>query len=196
MIKKGHEVLKVKGAVLRPFQLEDVDDTYCRWLNDPEVVRYLEARHADRSPEALRAFVKNSLANPNRHFFLVLEDDQDLPIGTASLVVRPHYNVATFGYMIGEREYWGGDYALVVQVALLDHAFGTLGLRRLEGGAAATNTSSHFNFRRLGFVREGTRRLQVIDNQKGPVDLLVYGMFAEEWQENSGKFNRFRVVTP
>jgi ribosomal-protein-alanine N-acetyltransferase len=186
-------VLRARGVVLRPFRIGDVNETYCRWLHDPEVIRFLEVRYSDRSPEALKAQVERFLSNTNLYFFLIETAPEGIPVGTASVVVRPRYNVATFGYMMGERSQWGGDRTVAVQVALLDFAFDTLGLRRLEGGAPATNASSHFNFRRLGFVREGVRRRQLIDERTGPVDRIVYGMLSEEWQVARSKYDRFRT---
>lgn len=64
---------------------------------------------------------------------------------------------------------------------VLDHAFGELNLNRVEIHCALENARSRAVPERLGFTREGVLR-QATKLPKGYVDMVVYGMLAEEWK--------------
>lgn len=63
---------------------------------------------------------------------------------------------------------------------LCDHAFGELGLRRVEIHCDAENTRSRAIPERLGFKQEGVLR-GVGFNAEGPANEVIYGMLADEW---------------
>jgi len=65
--------------------------------------------------------------------------------------------------------------------ALIDHAFGELGLSRLEIRAEPDNQRSRAVPERLGFREEGTLRHVVVWAGVRYVDHVVYGLLAEEW---------------
>ena len=186
--------LKAKDIDLRPFALSDVDTTYQAWLLDDETTRYLDVAFTDRSISALKEFVRSIEANPNRLFYMIVVRDTGESIGTANLEIDPVHRVGNFGYMIGERRWWGTGVALQVQVALFDFAFDHLGNRRFYGGVRVENVMSQFNLKRLGFVKEGVFRNHVragSDNYKY-MDVVYYGLMHEEWQVIRDKFDAYR----
>jgi len=64
---------------------------------------------------------------------------------------------------------------------LADHAFNELGLNRVEIRCATGNIKSRAIPERLGFTNEGTlRQVQWLHDRF--VDLVVYGMLAQEWE--------------
>jgi len=186
--------LKLRDVDLLAFELEDVDSQYCTWLNDIEVIRLLDVARQDRSSAALKKYVADTITDPDRHFFKIVVRDHSRKVGTISLSVNPIHKIAHYGYLIGERNFWGGDIALQAQVGLFDYAFGKLNLRKVAGGACTTNIGSNFNFRRLGFKQEGIRRAQVFIGTEGEetADIADYGCMAEEWQATSEKFDKYR----
>jgi ribosomal-protein-serine acetyltransferase len=65
--------------------------------------------------------------------------------------------------------------------ALVQHAFAELGLHRVQIRCASDNTRSRAIPERLGFKQEGVLRgIERLHDRY--VDLVVYGMLAEEWQ--------------
>lgn len=64
--------------------------------------------------------------------------------------------------------------------SLVDHAFGTWGLHRVEIRAAVDNTRSCAIPERLGFTREGVAR-EPERIGKRYVDQVVYSLLADEW---------------
>jgi len=86
------------------------------------------------------------------------------------------------GYWLGE-PYQGKGLMTLACRALIDHAFGTLDLNRVEIGALAMNTRSRAVAERLGFTLEGTFR-QVRRHHDRFVDGVLYSLLKEEWERD------------
>jgi len=97
----------------------------------------------------------------------------DLPSGRAEL-----------GYLLG-REYWGAGYMREAASALVDFAFGTAGLRRLEAEINPRNEASARLLERVGFVKEGHLR-QRWDTKGEISDSSLYGLLRGDWAASRG----------
>jgi RimJ/RimL family protein N-acetyltransferase len=101
-------------------------------------------------------------------------------IGTCTLhrIERAHRR-AELGYIV-KRELWGNGFAHEALTALLDHAFGTMGLHKLEADIDPRNAASIRSVEKLGFKREGhlRERYQILGEIQ---DSLIYGLLAPEW---------------
>jgi RimJ/RimL family protein N-acetyltransferase len=79
-------------------------------------------------------------------------------IGTATLFRFSAQNLrAETGYILG-RAHWGHGYMGEAMDAILDYAFGPMGLSRIEADTDPRNAASIRMLERLGFVREGLLR--------------------------------------
>jgi [ribosomal protein S5]-alanine N-acetyltransferase len=86
---------------------------------------------------------------------------------------------AELGYLLG-RTHWGGGYMQEAGAALVGHAFGPAGLRRLEAEIDPRNEASARLLERLGFVKEGHLRERW--DTKGEVsDSGLYGLLRADW---------------
>lgn len=86
---------------------------------------------------------------------------------------------AELGYVLG-RAHWGRGLMHEALTALLGHAFGAMGLRRIEAEVNPANTASVNLLRRLGFTHEGLLRQRW--TAKGVTyDVNLYGLLREEW---------------
>jgi len=84
------------------------------------------------------------------------------------------------GYCLDESA-WGQGFATEAADALLQWAFDTLDLNRVQSEADTRNTASVRVLEKLGFVREGMLREDCIVN--GEVsDSWVYGLLRREWK--------------
>jgi RimJ/RimL family protein N-acetyltransferase len=97
----------------------------------------------------------------------------DLPNGRAEL-----------GYLLG-REHWGAGYMAEAAAALIEFAFGTVGLRRLEAEIDPRNEASARLLERVGFVKEGHLR-QRWDSKGEISDSGLYGLLRSDWAASSG----------
>jgi ribosomal-protein-serine acetyltransferase len=89
----------------------------------------------------------------------------------------------TLGYWLGE-EFQGEGLMSAACRALVNHAFGELGLNRVSIECATENKKSCAIPERLGFRREGVHR-QTEWLYDHFVDHLVYAAVASEWQTRS-----------
>ena len=99
--------------------------------------------------------------------------------GSAGLPrIDPVAGTAEIGYWIAE-EHQGSGLVTRAVVALIDHAFGELGLHRVEIRAATDNVRSRAVPERLGFTQEGVlREAELVGGRRH--DLAVYGLLARE----------------
>jgi ribosomal-protein-alanine N-acetyltransferase len=90
------------------------------------------------------------------------------------------FRSASLGYCLTEAA-WGHGYATEGARALLQWAFDTLDLNRVQADADTRNVASARVLEKLGFVLEGTLREDCIVN--GEVsDSWVYGLIKREWR--------------
>jgi ribosomal-protein-alanine N-acetyltransferase len=93
------------------------------------------------------------------------------------------YRSASMGYCLDDAA-WGHGYATEAARALLQWAFDTLEMNRVQAETDTRNAASARVLEKLGFVREGTLREDCVVN--GEVsDSWVYGLIRREWQPSS-----------
>jgi [ribosomal protein S5]-alanine N-acetyltransferase len=92
---------------------------------------------------------------------------------------NPDYRSASMGYCLDDAA-WGHGYATEAGHALLQWAFDTLDLNRVQAETDTRNAASARVLEKLGFVREGTLREDCIVN--GEVsDSWLYGLIRRQW---------------
>lgn len=87
---------------------------------------------------------------------------------------------AELGYFF-LRDHWGKGYAVEAAEALLDFAFGPLGLHRVWGKCHTGNAGSARVMEKLGMTREGTIREHAWMRDHWRSSYL-YGILAGEWK--------------
>lgn len=149
------------GARLRLATLEEsvADGPYLRWMRDPLVQCYLEARHYAHDAESLRRFVRDANASADNLLLGMLRREDGRHIGNIKLgpIDRPNLR-GEIGFMIGERSCWGQGYGTEAVDLVCRHAFSRLGLHKITAGYIASNAGSARIFAKLGFVEEGRLR--------------------------------------
>jgi ribosomal-protein-serine acetyltransferase len=105
--------------------------------------------------------------------------------GALSLSVNRYSRSGEIGYWIGA-DYEGRGLVTRAAAAVLDQAFGPLGLERVSLHTDPANERSRAVARRLGFVEEGIIR-QGTAFASGRRDELLFGLLAEEWHKRSGQ---------
>lgn len=144
---------------LRWLEDADVDDLF-RIFGDPDVMRYWSSPPlADRAAAvALLAEIRELFAQHTLYQWGVALPDGGPVVGTCTLTsFHAESGRAEIGFALG-REHWGRGYMSDAVGALLDYAFGPLGLRRLEADVDPRNGPSLRLLERVGFRREGLLR--------------------------------------
>lgn len=112
--------------------------------------------------------------------FLVFDAETDTLVGgvTLSNVRRGVAQAATVGYWVG-RPHARRGFTLAAVRAVADHAFGRLGLHRLEAACIPENAPSRALLLKAGFNEEGFARAYLKINGAWR-DHLLFGMLADD----------------
>lgn len=156
----------VRGQRLHFREISDADmPTYHRWMNDPDVTKYLESRFRPWSMEALRKYIAQQWDAATMGLMAVVRSEDNRYIGNIRLsaVNWPHRS-AGVGLLIGDADCRGLGYGTEAIQLLSRFAFETLNLRKLSAGVYASNVPSLRAFIKAGFVEEGRQREHWFDN--------------------------------
>ncbi|MBC8022010.1 MAG: GNAT family N-acetyltransferase [Burkholderiales bacterium] len=166
---------------LRRMELTDVDALFAVYSN-AEVARYLSYPPWKEKKQA-EAWIARVFAGQERGSSLQLaverKEDRAM-IGTCTLFnCHEESRRAEIGYAL-HRSYWGAGYMHETLVALIDFAFKTLGLNRLEADIDPRNAGSRRSLERLGFKSEGRLRERwIVDGEVSDTEYL--GLLSAEW---------------
>lgn len=111
----------------------------------------------------------------------VKSEDRWRLVGWAQLEIDPRARSAEVGYWL-DAGFVGRGLVTRTLTALLDHAFGTLGLLRVGLRTTIDNARSRNVAERLGFTQEGIlREAAAFPDERR--DLVIYGLLAREWHQ-------------
>ena len=175
--------LSTPRLLLREFQEDDWRATHPYEAN-PEVVRYLS--YSVRTPEESQDYIRMVMGMAREtprlvyDFAVVLREDNQL-IGRCGMKVHdPELREAMLWYVLNPA-HWGKGYIPEAARALLDFAFGTLGLHRVFADCDPRNPASVRVMEKLGMRQEAHFRENVF--YKGEwCDSLIYAVLDREWR--------------
>lgn len=128
----------------------------CTYLRPFEPVRQKAFFTAEGQQTLLEHEMAEWVEGRAYHFYLALREDPDRIIGSAALnsVVRGGFQSCFLGYKLDEGcQGWG--FMTEAVTALVQFAFETLGLHRIEANIMPRNLASLAVVRRCGFQEEG-----------------------------------------
>jgi RimJ/RimL family protein N-acetyltransferase len=160
----------------------DVDAIF-HIFSDERMMRYWSTPPMQDRAEAaeLLARIRRQFGDKSGFQWGVERKDDGELLGTCTLFNFHRANMrAEVGYCLGSAN-WGKGYMGEALSALIDYAFGTLKLRRLEADVDPANANSLRILDRMGFQREGLLRERW--NVGGEIqDSVFLGLLAREWQ--------------
>ncbi|HWA63395.1 MAG TPA: GNAT family protein [Caulobacteraceae bacterium] len=178
--------LETPRLILRDVRETDFDDIHA-YATDPEVVRYMF--WGPNTPEVTRkvldGWLKDQRRWPRKVVNMAAEHRADgRMIGAVRFaVIDAKTGTCDFGYSF-HRAYWNQGLATEAAGAVVDLAFGRLGLRRVFATCDARNTGSWRVMEKLGMRREACFR-QDTRAQDGWRDTYLYALLADEWRARS-----------
>jgi len=169
-----------KRIYLRPVAPSDANENYLRWMNDPEVTRYLESRFVRHTAEGLRDYIAEKQDDPDTLFLAIVLRQGDRHIGNIKLgPIDWHHCRGEVGIILGEKDCWGKGYATEAIQLLADYAFGELKLHKLTAGCYSVHPGSARAFQKAGFVVEGLRPSHCLCDDRY-VHLILLGKWRSE----------------
>jgi ribosomal-protein-alanine N-acetyltransferase len=175
--------LHTERLLLRPFTEADRGAIFATQSN-PRVLRFWDSAPWKTYAQA-EAFILNceTFSREGTGARLAIERALDGKfIGWCSLFHwMPAYRSAKLGYCFDDTV-WGRGFATEASTALLQWAFITLDLNRVQAEVDTRNVASSRVLEKMRFIREGTLREDCI--VEGVVsDSWVYGLLRREWAQ-------------
>ena len=176
-------MLKGDNVLLRPVKRSDIS-CFLKWFNDPEMVQYLDMYLLMTEMSEEKFIEELGTTRAKSDIILVveaIEGESTKPIGNCGLHwISPKDHNATFGIIIGEKDYWSKGYGVEAARLLINYGFQQLNLHRISSAAVAFNERSIKFHKKLGFEEEGRLRQAMFKNGQYH-DRVEFGLLREEW---------------
>ena len=177
-------MLRGENVLLRPIRRSDIS-CFLKWFNDPQIVQYLDM-YLPMTEMSEEKFIEElGTTRAKSDIILVveaIEGESTKPIGNCGLhSISPKDHNATFGIVIGEKDYWSKGYGVEAARLLINYGFQQLNLHRISSSAIVYNDRSIKLHKKLGFREEGRLRQAMFKNGQYH-DRVEFGILREEWK--------------
>lgn len=170
--------LKSNNVALRPLVKDDVP-LLIKWINDPEVIQYLNV-YMPTMEAAEYEWFDNLHKQKQKNVVLAIVVDGKT-IGTTGIHgIDGKNRRASTGALIGEKEYWGKGYGSEAKMLMLHFAFNILNLRKIYSEVFVFNERSHKYLMKCGYEEEGRRKEDYFYNGKY-WDTILLAVFRDKW---------------
>jgi ribosomal-protein-alanine N-acetyltransferase len=177
-------VLTAERVVLRELRASDAPSLFAL-LTTEEVARFISPPPA--SVEGFERFIAWTLRQRSAGTytcFAVTLKGFDTAIGIFQIrELEPGFGSAEWGFAIGSA-FWGTGVFQEGAELVLDFAFETLGVRRLEARAAVLNGRGNGALLKTGAVQECVLRKSFVRDGR-QLDQVLYSILDEDWRASS-----------
>ena len=177
MSDKDNFVIEGNNLRLRKVVIADVNDNYYRWMNDPDVNKYMETRFNHQSIKDIEQYVQRMNEDPDGLFMAIIHKDNDLHIGNIKLgPISEVHRRGELSFFIGDKQFWGKGFATEAVGLLTDYGIRKLGLLKVTAGCYSNNMAAQRVFTKLGYIVEGIwERHYICEDEM--VDRICYARF-------------------
>lgn len=159
----------------------DLDDRH-RWMNDPQVLKYLGTRGAPLSRADVGAYLEKVSKDATDTIEFAIETHDGRHIGGTTLRgIERVARKAEFALVIGEADFRGRGYGAEVTRLMVDFAFETLNLNRVWLTVNVENIAGLKSYEKAGFRIEGTLRDQTYARGRY-YDAHIMGVLRRDWE--------------
>jgi RimJ/RimL family protein N-acetyltransferase len=178
--RTGLPVLTGSQVVLRELRAADAASLFAL-LTTEEVARFISP--PPTSVDGFERFIAWTLrqrASGSYVCFAVTVAGHDTAVGIFQVrQLDPGFGMAEWGFALGSA-FWGTGAFQDGATLLLDFAFGTLGVHRLEARAAVENGRGHGALLKMGAVPEGRLRKSFLRHGQFH-DQILYALLDVDW---------------
>lgn len=169
-----------KKIYLRPLEIED-SDFICLGEND-EKIRDALFLALPMSPSTSKEKIQKQIDAPDTILFTIVLQENETPVGQTGLFrVDFVSRAAVFFLAILVTDYWGTGIGSEATTLVINYAFQTLNLNRIQLHVNAKNTAAIRIYKKIGFQQEGILRQAMYKNEEY-FDFLVMGILRSDWE--------------
>jgi ribosomal-protein-alanine N-acetyltransferase len=173
-------VLRGQRVTLRELRLSDAPALLAQ-VSRPEVLRHISP--APTTVEGFRAFIRWTHRQRRRGMhmaFGVIPAGTTTPVGIVQCwPVELDWTTAEWGFVMG-RDYWGSGLFGAGARLLLDFAFQTMGVMRMEARSAQANGRGNGALLKLGAIPEGILR-DAFRQASGVGNHVMWSILNTDW---------------
>ena len=169
---------------LSPMNPDDAE-TYTKWMNDPEVIFWLDQASRVYTLPSERAWLETCANQTGKNmdqynFAIVLREGERLLGNIGLMNIHPVHRTATFGMFIGEAEDRSCGYGTEALGLLLSYSFRWLGLRNIDLHVDSENARAIRCYEKVGFKEYGCRSQAIFYDGQWH-DRIFMEILAENW---------------
>ena len=182
MNKIGTQKIETERCVLRRIVPDDYKIMYENWARYEEVYRYFPfdpVTDIEAYKEKVDRWVSNYESDTYFHWVIKWKENGEL-IGTINLGnVEESCFMSETSYILSP-DYWGRGIMTEVLHAVLDYAFNSIGLNRVQADVFEGNTASAHVLTKCGMQLEGIARQKYYKNGKF-IDTAQYAILRSDF---------------
>ena len=147
--------------------------------NHPDVRRFMYSSHEISAGEH-DSWLASLSGNARQQVFVVCLDERVAGIVSLNAINATHRTADWAFYL--DPALQGQGLGSLVEFWLLDHAFETVGLHKLNCEVLESNQAVVKMHRKFGFAIEGVRRRNILKDDER-IDVVLLGITREEWAQ-------------
>lgn len=190
----GHEYIKINHTGTVPLETDrlllrrtvksDIDEFFFIQLN-PNIRRYLGTNRLGDDLEKNRKYFDEEKYNElNYYRWTIVRKEDNKILGCIYLNIHDEKaRTAGIDYWIRE-DAWGNGYTTEASRKILNFAFDTLNINRIESCGGKDNPGTYKVMEKIGLKYEGERKEGIFYYYGGLEDLVLYGITKEEYKNN------------
>lgn len=147
---KSNKKLITERLILSPLNVSFLSEKYLNWINDEEVLRYLETKKGS-SLKDLKDYLIN-IEKKNIYAWAILIKETQKHIGNIKIdPINREENSGEYGIMIGEKSLWGMGFGKEASEEVIRFSFEDLKLNHITLGVLSKNINAIKSYLNLGF---------------------------------------------
>jgi RimJ/RimL family protein N-acetyltransferase len=173
-----------RRVYLRHPTMEDVEGKWHEWFSDEDTSLWLPMQYWPSSVERQREYYQASLKSTDRLTLSVVDIETERHIGVCSFAINWLHRHTEISFVIGEKAYRTGPFALETLSLMFRIAFLRLNMRMIRSSYVAANASSKGIVDVLRFEEVG--RIKGMWWVRGEyVDGIYVVIYREDWLQRN-----------
>jgi len=164
-----HYEIKTERLLLRPYSEEDVPSVFMVLSAHPEITKWMLFSPPQKIDDTREFFLQSQKDFPDKGVvFCIFEDDEFAGIISLEFQTQKYgtkINLARLGYWL-DPAFHGRGIMTEAASAVIDFAFNTLKIHKIETGHFAENDASRRVIEKCGFRKIGTKEQHYFRNEK------------------------------
>ena len=171
---------------LRQLCLNDVNEKYLSWVNDPLITEHLEIGKEYLKYDDLARYVENT-PKRGRHNYAIITKNSEHHIGNCSIFsIKTDNKQFEIGWFIGEKNFWGGHYSSMIIFYLHKIGFTEMGLEKCIGYVDRKNIKARMTNKFSGY-REKEREIRYKEKANKNITYIKLEITKKEWLAHARK---------